>query len=123
MRVVRSSFWWLAGATCIPASIAACTGKFGSERPDPENPPPGPCPGGEVMMLVCESGGAATFAAVVRDLRDVLITPGGATVRRFRSAKVLVLTDKGEVARTVSPPDVALDVDSEGTPIGAQAAV
>src|SRR5260370_825349 len=44
MRVVRSSFWWLAGATCVAASIGACSGKFGSKGPDPEIPPPGPRP-------------------------------------------------------------------------------
>ncbi len=65
------------------------------------------CATGELVGLPA-AGGAATVSRVVeRDIRDVVVTAGGLTLSKFRSAELLRLASDGTVSRRDSMPPVA----------------
>lgn len=80
----------------------------------------------DVVHVACTSGELVTFPAaggaelrrvtVADDLRDVIVTPAGLRVTRFRSAQILALDANGDVTATYSPPDVQR-VDASDDPV------
>ncbi len=62
------------------------------------------CATGELVALPSAGGTAVHSFVLDRDLRDVVVTPGGLAVSQFRSARVLRVGPDGSVTRTDTLP-------------------
>lgn len=64
------------------------------------------CASGELATLPAAGGDITRMLQLERDLRDVLSTPEGLIVTRFRSAELLAITNTGGVTTRQTPPVV-----------------
>jgi DNA-binding beta-propeller fold protein YncE/mono/diheme cytochrome c family protein len=61
------------------------------------------CAGGELVKLPADGGAAALEATLDPDLRDVVVTPDGLVVSRFKSATLLEVGAAGSVTKSIIP--------------------
>jgi hypothetical protein len=78
------------------------------------------CTTGELVTFPAAGGPATRQLVLDRDLRDVIVTPTGLLVSRFRTAQLLELDAAGNVVATVSPPAVQRN-GADGNPVPAVA--
>jgi hypothetical protein len=61
------------------------------------------CAGGELVSLPAFGGDAVRRLALGPDLRDVVVTPAGLVVSRFKSASLITIDPDGKVVHDVAP--------------------